>query len=467
MTRHLIRFLLFIATALAVSTAGAGTALAHNKQISSSPADGEILTAAPAEWIITFDKTVPLASASGEIVKSDGMRVPLAAPQQGQTDNVVAFNLPGDLTGSVTARWRLVGTDGHVISGRIRFSVQAPAIVAPTVPSPTTTELSSVTGGTTSVPSNPPTTDVQSITDVSSGFDDGRLSVPEPARAALRFANYLAFYILRGLFFAEWYLAVGSIRVPLGGRLVRYASWILLSSSALQTLVFVDDIRASGSNWITGFLDALGTTPGSMLIMKTAICALNVAMSREVLREGFLDPVRSRLFLVTGLMYMVTLAYGGHSRSQAAPWLGIPADVAHMAASAVWLGGLCAFVFVVVPHVDDERAVAGFDRFGYAAERAVAVLVVTGVIQSLRLHANPFSVFTNSHGLLLVAKLSLVAFVLRLAAQNRRRLLGRSRRVSDSSARLKSALIRSSLVELGLGATIIAVTAVMVASAPT
>jgi hypothetical protein len=32
---------------------------------------------------------------------------------------------------------------------------------------------------------------------------------------------------------------------------------------------------------------------------------------------------------------------------------------------------------------------------------------------------------------------------------------------------LKSALIRSSLVELGLGATIIAVTAVMVASAPT
>jgi len=117
--------------------------------------------------------------------------------------------------------------------------------------------------------------------------------------------------------------------------------------------------------------------------------------------------------------------------------------------------------------VDDERAVAGFDRFGYAAERAVAVLVVTGVIQSLRLHANPFSVFTNSHGLLLVAKLSLVAFVLRLAAQNRRRLLGRSRRVSDSSARLKSALIRSSLVELGLGATIIAVTAVMVASAPT
>ncbi len=64
MTRHLIRFLLFIATALAVSTAGAGTALAHNKQISSSPADGEILTAAPAQWIITFDKTVPLASAS-------------------------------------------------------------------------------------------------------------------------------------------------------------------------------------------------------------------------------------------------------------------------------------------------------------------------------------------------------------------------------------------------------------------
>ncbi|NBS28666.1 MAG: hypothetical protein EBS70_07335, partial [Actinobacteria bacterium] len=391
----------------------------------------------------------------------------LAAPQQGQTDNVVAFNLPGDLTGSVTARWRLVGTDGHVISGRIRFSVQAPAIVAPTVPSPTTTELSSVTGGTTSVPSNPPTTDVQSITDVSSGFDDGRLSVPEPARAALRFANYLAFYILGGLFFAEWYLAVGSIRVPLGGRLVRYASWILLSSSALQTLVFVDDIRASGSNWITGFLDALGTTPGSMLIMKTAICALNVAMTRQVVRAGFLDPLRLRLLVCAGLMYLVTLAYGGHSRSQPAPWLGIPADVAHTAASAVWLGGLFAFVFVVIPHVDDALAVAGFDRFGRAAERAVVVLVVTGIIQSLRMHTNPFSVLTNSHGLLLVTKISLVAVILRLAAQNRRTLLGRRSRMSDSSSRLKRTLVRASLIELALGAAVIAVTAVMVASSPT
>jgi len=437
MTRHLIRILIFAATVLMMSTAGAGAALAHNEQMSSSPADGEILATAPAQWIITFDKSVPLASASGEIVKSDGVRVPLAAPQHGQTDNIVAFSLPGDLIGSVTARWRLVGTDGHVISGRVRFVVQDPTVV------------------------------INEIPEVASGLDDGRLAVVEPVRVALRFANYVGFIVLGGLFFAEWYLAIGSIRVPLGRRLVRYASWILLSSSALQTLVFMDDIRASGSNWITSFLDALGTTPGSMLIMKTAICALNVAMTRQVVRAGFLDPLRLRLLVCAGLMYLVTLAYGGHSRSQPAPWLGIPADVAHTAASAVWLGGLFAFVFVVIPHVDDALAVAGFDRFGRAAERAVVVLVVTGIIQSLRMHTNPFSVLTNSHGLLLVTKISLVAVILRLAAQNRRTLLGRRSRMSDSSSRLKRTLVRASLIELALGAAVIAVTAVMVASSPT
>jgi hypothetical protein len=43
MTRHLIRILIFAATVLMMSTAGAGAALAHNEQMSSSPADGEIL----------------------------------------------------------------------------------------------------------------------------------------------------------------------------------------------------------------------------------------------------------------------------------------------------------------------------------------------------------------------------------------------------------------------------------------
>jgi putative copper export protein len=68
---------------------------------------------------------------------------------------------------------------------------------------------------------------------------------------------------------------------------------------------------------------------------------------------------------------------------------------------------------------------------------------------------------------LLVTKISLVAVILRLAAQNRRTLLGRRSRMSDSSSRLKRTLVRASLIELALGAAVIAVTAVMVASSPT
>jgi copper transport protein len=468
MTRVSSRFLAFLAAVCAVLALGSGTALAHNKQVSSSPADGEVLASSPNQWTVTFDKTVPLASASGEVVKSDGVRVSLPTPRHGDSDRTIVFDLPADLTGSVTARWRLVGTDGHVISSRIKFSVQATVTAPVTTPPPSTApSTGAVESTTTSVSPSAPTTTVDFPNVGGNGLDDGRLAAPEPVRAALRLINYLSFIVLGGLFFAEWYLAVGSVRVRLGVRLARLSAWGILLTSATQTIVFIDDIRAPSGNLAGGFVDALGMTPGAMLITKTIIGALIVAMTTQTLRDGFVDSARSRLIVATGAMYLVTLSYGGHSRSQAAPWLGIPADIAHTGATAVWLGGLLAFLFVVIPWVDEERAVIGFDRFSYAAERAVAVLVGTGIIQSLRLHTNPFTIFTNSHGLLLLAKIGLVALMLRLAARNRRTLANSRRQETKQPERLKKMLVKASLMELALGSTVLVVTSVLVATTPT
>lgn len=106
-----------------VSSAAVNEASAHNTLVSSSPSSGAVLETSPTEWILTFDKTVPLTSASGEVVRSDGVRVTLQQPIHGASDNIIVFTLPPNLTNSTTARWRLVGTDGHVISGRVTFSI--------------------------------------------------------------------------------------------------------------------------------------------------------------------------------------------------------------------------------------------------------------------------------------------------------------------------------------------------------
>jgi copper transport protein len=467
MTRFASRFFMFLATGLAVSSFSAGTALAHNKQLSSSPADGEILTSSPLQWALKFDKTVPLASASGEVVKSDGVRNPLPTPRYGDSDRTIVFDFPPELTGSVTARWRLIGTDGHVITGRIRFSVQSTVVTtAPSIPSSSTSVGGAAGSSTTTFSASPPTTNAVSSEITGSDFDDG-VTVPEPIRIALRLMNYVSILVLGGLFFSERYLAEGTIRVPLGGLLARLSAWGIFATSALQISVFVNDISAPGENWVKGITGAFEMTPGAMLIMKTIIGALIVVETQQTVREGFVDQFRSRLFFATGALYLVSLAYGGHSRSQAAPWLGIPADVAHTAASAVWLGGLLTFLLVVIPFVDTKHAVIGFERFGFAAERAVAVLVGTGIIQTLRLHTNPFTVFTNLHGFLLIAKIGLVAVILRHAARNRRVLLAKREGDLKQSARVKRVLVQASLVELTLGGAVLVLTSVLVATTPT
>ena len=68
---------------------GVNPALAHNSFDSSSPADGEVLEGAPSTWTVTFAKSVPLESFSGEVINGDGIRTQLSNPTLGSSDNIV------------------------------------------------------------------------------------------------------------------------------------------------------------------------------------------------------------------------------------------------------------------------------------------------------------------------------------------------------------------------------------------
>jgi methionine-rich copper-binding protein CopC len=86
-------------------------ALAHNAIDSSSPADGEVIAAPLNECVISFTNDVPLNSASAEIINADGVRTPLTNPTHGDSEKIVRFSLPENLSGIISGRWRLVSTD--------------------------------------------------------------------------------------------------------------------------------------------------------------------------------------------------------------------------------------------------------------------------------------------------------------------------------------------------------------------
>ena len=93
---------------------------AHAHLERSTPADGSVLSAAPAQLVLQFSELAQLATLS--IESSGGARQAVTAlPGTAQSRIVIA--LPPLPPGDYVISWRAVGVDGHVVPGRIHFTV--------------------------------------------------------------------------------------------------------------------------------------------------------------------------------------------------------------------------------------------------------------------------------------------------------------------------------------------------------
>ena len=452
-----------------VGFVGGGVALAHNSATGSSPSNGEVLTTSPPQWTMTFAKAVPLTSASGQLVGEDGVRRTLPNPRHGTTDNVIIFDLPADISGRVTARWRLVGTDGHVISGRVSFSVQAttassstslavpvnPAESSSSVPLPGTTVGSANISPATSTPV------------VADQPEEENRPVPELVRTLVRFSTFAVLTLFGGIFFAEWYIAQGTLFTNRGRRLANGTALGLFIFPVASLMILIDDLRGSSGTLFDGLSAAASLTIGPMIMARIAFGALLARLTRSLLVRGGARQQDLLYILLVLIPYCVTLSYGGHSRSQRLPQVGVPADVIHVLAISAWLGGLAIVLVVVIPAVKPDEALPAFLRFGYAAERAVPIIIVTGLVQSFRLHQSVGSLLTSHHGLLLLAKIGVVLAMLSLGNRNRKVLINRRNLTGPRAEISRTILVQRSVYEFLLGATAVGITSVLVSVTPT
>lgn len=444
------RLILMIFLAIVgVGFVGGGVALAHNSATGSSPSNGEVLATSPPQWTMTFAKAVPITSASGELVREDGVRRTLPTPRHGTTDNVIVFDLPADISGRVTARWRLVGTDGHVISGRVSFSVQATS-------APSSTSLA--------VPVNPADTSTPALT----GQPDGEnRPVPELVRTLVRFSTFAVLILFGGIIFAEWYIAQGTLFTNRGRRLANGTALGLFIFPVASLMILIDDLRGSSGTLFDGLSAAASLTIGPMIMARIAFGALLARLTRSLLVRGGARQQDLLYILLVLIPYCVTLSYGGHSRSQRLPQVGVPADVIHVLAISAWLGGLAVVLAVVIPSVKPDQALPAFLRFGYAAERAVPIIIVTGLVQSFRLHQSVGSLLTSDHGLLLLAKTGVVLAMLSLGNRNRKVLVNRRNLTGPRAEISRTILVQRSVYEFLLGAIAVGITSVLVSVTPT
>ena len=259
MPRTLLRRLTLLALAMCAAISGAvgipaDIASAHNTLVSSDPADGAELAVAPAQITWVFDMAVPLETMTVTLIDATGARSELSGSIHGAAgDTEVVTPLPTLLPGPVSVRWRLVGPDGHPITGRVDFTISTPTPT--TAPGIAATTL--------------PTTTPSAVGGSSLDQGDGSYSTPTFVRWILRYASYLAIMAIVGILLTTAYVWTGAGSHPI---LRSILSRSLLATAALgflQLLVVASDVSGRVPWSSFGSIDAATTTDAGMAVSYT------------------------------------------------------------------------------------------------------------------------------------------------------------------------------------------------------
>ena len=103
----------------------------HTALKSSSPAKDEVLRTAPREIRLTFTARPELALSDIKVSTAAGAAVVMGKVAEGADSLTIVAPVRGAMAdGAFVVAWRTAGKDGHVIRGRIPFSVSASAAAA-------------------------------------------------------------------------------------------------------------------------------------------------------------------------------------------------------------------------------------------------------------------------------------------------------------------------------------------------
>jgi putative copper resistance protein D len=163
-----------------------------------------------------------------------------------------------------------------------------------------------------------------------------------------------------------------------------------------------------------------GVWMARMLLAAVIVAVTSVGPSRM--------PIAGRDLVMAFLaaVLLASLAGTGHALIEEGLTgiIHIASDTAHLLAAGAWLGGLVPLGFILLdaslgkggPMVDVDRILLRFSGMGYVA---VAILVVSGLVNSWSLVGSVTRLLTTVYGQILLGKLALFAAMLALAAVNR------------------------------------------------
>ena len=365
-----MRVFLVAAVAASILMVLAGAAAAHGVYVRSNPASDARLTRAPTEVRVTFSETPDPRGSDIAVLDPSGKRLDRRDVSAVSDEaNTLRVTLSAIGEGGYLVTWTVLSAvDGHETKGAFAFAVgNAPLPKIPDVG-----------------PATPP---------------------PTPSEIAGRAFSFAGIALLIGLGFFTMF-----VREPVDKGELRRERWLILVGGVLLV---------GGSALL--LVPQLATTPARLLTLLglralAGVASIAVALPRRLLP---LD-VRREAVVFFGLAAGLTATLVSHAAASG-DLRYVALDYLHVIAISIWLGGVVAFAFVAMPSahtVDPKQLGQTVWRFSLTALAAVAVLVTTGVLQSLDRLVLIEDLFETPYGIALLAKILLVVGLLGLGALN-------------------------------------------------
>lgn len=444
------------AAALVALVAGAGPAAAHASLESTSPGAGQVLAAPPGQVELTFSEPVEVSLGAVRVYDSNAERVEEGEVRHDGGDSVV--QPLGDLAnGSYVVTWRVVSADGHPIHGAFTFQV---GDVATGDTDALARRLLAADGGSEAV-------GVVFAVVRFLVFASLVLLVGAAAFCLLAWPEGLGLPGVRRLLWWAWGVAVGATVVSVG------AQGAYVGALALRDVVDLDVVSSV-------FDTRYGRVAlGRVVLLVVAGVALVAAARQRAPDEGTdgrgkdgvdLSVVAQVALGVLGVALLLSLGLSGHAATGDLVPVALVADLVHVGAVGLWLGGLLVVLAVALPRAQPDELRRVVPRFSSIAFAAVAALVVTGVFQSWRQVGGLDALTQTTYGHLLLAKLALFVVMVGFGYLGRRWVQrgyrGESVDVGADDAEVVAGYRRSIRVETALGIAILAVTALLVNAQP-
>jgi copper transport protein len=165
---------------------------------------------------------------------------------------------------------------------------------------------------------------------------------------------------------------------------------------------------------------SLSTRFGASMAVAAIVAAIGATLAAVAAVYPLLEPAAFALALV--LVPVPSIA--GHALDSGRSPLEFVADVIHVAAASIWLGGLVALALALRSGAGAERATT-LRRFSNVAVASAIALAVTGVFRAFAELDAVSQLWTTGYGRVLVVKTALLSGLLVLGWANRYRLIPR------------------------------------------